>query len=717
MDAGGGPPRIAEESPPGRTRLRRRVALFFLLIGTAALGLFGAALVMIAREAAPEGMKTLSLYGGGALFVLLGLVAWVGVKFDETVAQPIDRIARDLRAAAFGGAPSVDPSASGRHLGMLGAAARSMAAALAEARAETDASVALATRMAERRRRQLETVLRDLEQGVLICATNHRVTLYNRRALDLLGVAGDLGLGRSVFSLVAAQPLRHALDRVTMRFEDGRHRDHPLGLGAPFVAATADGGRTLRGRLTLMLNEEESAALGYIVSFEDATDALADQLRRDRLLRESAEALRKPASNLRAVADLLPDAVGEERRRLLAQLDLEADRLAARLSRLECEAQALAAGAWPMSDMFSTALFASAIRRRTGAQNFSAEIVGQPCWLHGDSVALVEMLDTLLNRIADSRGVRAFSLQAIPQEGRVAIEILWRGAPATEADLKGWLAEPLDAAVAGVTSLELLDLHRATIWSDDDHGAARLRITLPGPLEAHLGRPRPQAARPEFYDFDLLDRPAPALDMRTPLRALDYVVFDTETTGLDPRGSDRVLSIAGVRVVNGRVLRGESFDRLMHPGRPIPPASTKVHHITDAMVRDAPPIAAVLPRFHAFVGDSVLVAHNAAFDMAFLAKEEAESGVRFDQPTLDTVLLAAHLHGQSDSLTLDALAERFAIDIPPEARHTALGDSLATAELLLRLFDMLEAVGVRTLGDALEASRAATAIRRKQAAY
>ena len=84
---------------------------------------------------------------------------------------------------------------------------------------------------------------------------------------------------------------------------------------------------------------------------------------------------------------------------------------------------------------------------------------------------------------------------------------------------------------------------------------------------------------------------------------------------------------------------------------------------------------------------------------------------------LDTVLLAAHLDGQADSLTLDTLAERFAIEIPPEARHTALGDSLATAELMLRLIDMLEAAGVRTLREAVEASRTAGAIRRKQAAY
>jgi DNA polymerase-3 subunit epsilon len=402
---------------------------------------------------------------------------------------------------------------------------------------------------------------------------------------------------------------------------------------------------------------------------------------------------------------------------LLATLSNEADRLDQRLGRLEAEAQAVSAGAWPMSDMFSNALFASAIRRRSGAQNFSAEIIGAPCWLHGDSVGLVEMIDVLLNRIADALGVRAFTLSASPQGERVTLDIGWRGAPVAEAQLAAWTAEPLDDAVAGVTSRELLQLHRADLWSVEDGRGAHVRIALPGPEEAHKGRPRPSAARPEFYDFGLLERPSAEADRDAPLRALDFVVFDTETTGLDPRGTDRIISVAGVRIVNGRVLKGETFDRLAHPGRLIPAASTKVHHITNAMVADAPPLAQVLPQFHAFVGDSVLVAHNAAFDLAFLAKEEAESGVRFDRPTLDTVLLAAHLHGQSDSLTLDALCERFAIDIPPEARHTALGDSLATAEVLLRLIDMLEAAGVRTLGEALEASNAAKAIRKKQAAY
>jgi DNA polymerase-3 subunit epsilon len=131
------------------------------------------------------------------------------------------------------------------------------------------------------------------------------------------------------------------------------------------------------------------------------------------------------------------------------------------------------------------------------------------------------------------------------------------------------------------------------------------------------------------------------------------------------------------------------------------------------MVRGRPPIEIVLPQFHAFAGDAILVAHNAAFDLAFVRRDQERCGVRFDNPVLDTLLLSAVLHDHTPEHSLDALAARFGITMVD--RHRALGDALGTAKLFLRLMDLLEARGVTTLGQALAVSQRASTLRRRQA--
>jgi len=111
----------------------------------------------------------------------------------------------------------------------------------------------------------------------------------------------------------------------------------------------------------------------------------------------------------------------------------------------------------------------------------------------------------------------------------------------------------------------------------------------------------------------------------------------------------------------------------------------------------------VLPAFHAYCHDSVLVAHNAAFDMRCLTIKQDSLGLSFDHPVLDTLLLASLVQPNQHSHGLDALAERFGLT--NSGRHTALGDARVTAELLVRLIPLLADLGITTLGQAMEASR------------
>jgi DNA polymerase-3 subunit epsilon len=144
----------------------------------------------------------------------------------------------------------------------------------------------------------------------------------------------------------------------------------------------------------------------------------------------------------------------------------------------------------------------------------------------------------------------------------------------------------------------------------------------------------------------------------------------------------------------------------VNPERPIPPASTRFHGITDAMVAEAPPIGVVLPAFLRFTEGGVLVGHQVWFDLLFLEAATARlglPGLAQRQPVLDTLALTEVVHGRMDDFGLDAVAHRLGVAV--RGRHSALGDALATAEILVRLFALLDTRGIRTLGDALEATR------------
>ncbi|SNY91205.1 PAS fold [Cohaesibacter sp. ES.047] len=270
-----------------RLSLRVRIFLFFALIVVASSAILMAALYFALQRIGSDALPHLVLSGGLACFGIAFVSFWVWQKFDINVAQPIDLIVKDVRSLVHAGAPQHLTGETGKYLGFLNPAIREISAALVEAREETDSQVAAATASASRQKQRLESVLQELDQGVLICNLDNRILLYNRRALQILHVSGEMGLGRSLFSVVSAAPFRHALDRLSHRFETARHRHHPDGLSQMVICATADGRHTLQGRVSLLLNQDETAPSGFTVTFEDVTRQLAENVERDRLLQRA----------------------------------------------------------------------------------------------------------------------------------------------------------------------------------------------------------------------------------------------------------------------------------------------------------------------------------------------------------------------------------------------------------------------------------------------
>lgn len=127
-----------------------------------------------------------------------------------------------------------------------------------------------------------------------------------------------------------------------------------------------------------------------------------------------------------------------------------------------------------------------------------------------------------------------------------------------------------------------------------------------------------------------------------------------------------------------------------------------IHGLTPPMLAGQPGIDEVLPLFERFAEDTVLVAHNAAFDMRFLQLKEAQTGIRFIQPVLDTLLLSALVH-PGEGHSLDQIAARLGVRVI--GRHTALGDAMVTGQVLLKLIPLLADRGIHTLRQAREASR------------
>jgi DNA polymerase III epsilon subunit family exonuclease len=166
------------------------------------------------------------------------------------------------------------------------------------------------------------------------------------------------------------------------------------------------------------------------------------------------------------------------------------------------------------------------------------------------------------------------------------------------------------------------------------------------------------------------------------IREAPLVIFDLETTGLDPR-EDAIIEIGGIKIKGGEVL--EEFSTLVNPYREISPQITALTGITNEELVSAPSIKTVLPQFLDFFSDCILVAHNAEFDMSFLTSTCAQHGYQLYWPSFCTLKMCRALLPELPSKSLDALAQHYQLKF--EARHRSIGDIKVTVEVLRRLLE------------------------------
>lgn len=464
--------------------LRLRVFLFFAFLAVGGVAAVSGALFFGYRQLGDaNALSAFVTSGVVAGFVILALVTWIWMLFDENVAKALESLATDMRARAHADIERDLDQNKAKYLGDLAPAAAAVASNLSDMKNGLAQAVMRETTLLAAEKKHLEAVLSDLPTGVVLCNAHHQVVFYNGRARDLLMPLGGIGLDRSLATVLDAAPVEAAY----------------------------------------------------------------------------------------------------------------------------------------------------------------AQLVAQP-----------------RESCADMR------LEL--NEGKLRLGVGMR------------LVEPLPDS-------ELDPGYILTL---------REALLVDAACGSHIHVPREAA-----FDFDLLHARPSSDVMGCNLSDLKYVIFDTETTGLLPERGDEVCQIAACRVVNGKMVKTEVFDTLVNPGRPIPLSATNIHGINDAMVTDAPDFVTAGKAFHAFAEGAVLIAHNAPFDMAFFYRKQGDIGARFDHPVLDTVLLSAVIYGQTEQHSLDAIAERLQVTIPEEARHTALGDALATTEVFLKLLPMLQAQGIETFGDLL----------------
>lgn len=655
------------------------------------------------------------------LFTVLGFALdWV-FRF---YIIPVNQIADETRLL-YTVNPSHKINVDGSHdLMRLAEIVNENAKQQAEFRKGVETQLQMAKKETEAERNILAAMLEDLPQGILVCNMDGVIVFYNRKIKGMLtqhqlsetvgpeDMQRMIGLGRSIFSFIDKNLVMPALDRIAEKLSIG----HPV-FSERFLLET-QAKMLLPAQLLPVLDSQHHLS-GFILYIEDQLERHKRDEEFSKQLLAWQHEMTQAVSVIKSTSELLNDEAEEmstERRTLIGLVAKQAEQLANLLKRRDITNRWSPDQPWPLTPIDAIEWLHFLAYRTQEVVNINLEIdAGEPTGqisidIHHLTCAVMFILSKV-RRYADVASIRS---HLYAKESWVYLDFHWEGKPIDGEMLARWKQDIArrEAVELTIPLKEILSAHGAKLWAvsdGSDSGRSGLRLLIPMIEDAEivmvdgLTTVLPDS-RPEFYDFDLFKSSFrdTGLDDRL-LSELSFTVFDTETTGLDPQGGDEIISIGAVRIVNGRLLVNEKFDQLINPDRNLPWASVKYHGIRPEMLVDQPYISEVLPRFHAFAQGTVLVGHNVAFDMRMLEMKEHQTGIAFTNPILDTMLLSDIVHPAHRKHNLQAVADRLGVRIT--GRHTALGDSIATGEIFLRLIPLLAAQGIKTLREARQTSQ------------
>jgi DNA polymerase III subunit epsilon len=633
----------------------------------------------------------LSLFG-----VIITALAW---RMADQFLRPIMKIRHGAEIVSRINLSHRIELDTGDELADLALEFNHMAENLDKAYSELEGCAREATRSMQEERNRLATVLRTMVDGVVVANEAAETILMNPRARIILDRGYTSGIGTPLSRIFPSDRLGFHLKKLNQRWEQGRET-------VENVLFPLRDGKLLKGSLSVVPGPAGERC-GFLLVFRDLNSSGEERRTSDETLREMPQLLRGPLAASLSLVETLQrhrEMPAEKQSAFLAAVTEEIKRLSERVTAIDDAANAARSSRWPAISSDPRDLLKEALLL----------VPGIPVEIEDDDTpipsVLVEPFSWVASVCCVLRWIRLMSpVQSLVcanlrvEEGTVVTTFRVRG------PFKGNPAELelQEVAPIGEQTLplgEAVRRNRGELWTRSSGEDMEVRLAL---LQA-VATPEGDHAdgllegEPEFYDFDLF-LPRPVVErvdqLQADLNDLEYVVFDTETTGMRLSQGDKIISISGVRIRRGRIQTAETFHSLVNPGRSIPPESIQFHHIEDHMVADAPPISQVYPQFAEFVGDSILVAHNAAFDKKCLELASAETGAPLiDNPILDTLLLSYGIHEDSQGHSLDAIAERLGITI--EGRHTSMGDARATAQIFLSLIALLPGRGVRSLAEA-----------------